>query len=127
MRNEKQKNNRKSPGPLSNRLLLLISYFPFLIFLLSGCGYTIQTRANLPFDTIAVGKIENKTLEPKLEDKFHLSLAQTFSQYGFSISPSARYRLDGEIFRFNLLATTEVNLTATQYQVEMLVSFRLVD
>ncbi len=106
---------------------LLTSCFLLLLFLLYGCGYSIQTKANLPFDTIAVGKIQNKTLEPKLEDKFHLSLAQTFSQYGFSISPSARYRLDGEIFRFNLLPTTEVNLTATQYQVEMLASFRLVD
>lgn len=103
--------------------------FNLLLFtcLLSGCGYTIQTRSNLPFETIAIGTIENKTHEPKLEDRLQLALAQNFLQYGFSISPHARYRIEGEIYDFVLLPTTEVNLAATQYQVVIKVNFKLVD
>jgi hypothetical protein len=103
--------------------LLLSAY----CLLFSGCGYTLQTRASLPFDTISIGTIENKTSEPKLQDKFHEALAETFAQYGFRISSFARYRLEGEIHSFELLPTTEVNLTATQYQVVIKLSFKLID
>lgn len=118
-----RKTDVKPASPQVIRCMLLIGY----CLLLSCCGYTIQTRANLPFDTISVGKIENKTLEPKLEDKFNLALSQQFAQYGFGVSSSARYRLDGEIDRFLLVPTTEVNLTATQYKIVLNASFILTD
>ncbi len=106
---------------------LLASCFLLLAFLPYGCGYTIQTRATLPFETISVGTIENKTSEPKLQDRLHMTLAETFAQYGFEVSSSARYRLEGEIYHFELVPTTEVNLTATQYQIVMKANFRLID
>lgn len=106
-------------------------YFIFLIFnslfLVSGCGYTIQTKANLPFDAIAVGKLENKTFEPKLQDRFSRSLAETFAEYGFRVNSSARYRLEGEITRFELEPLIEQNLVATQYKVVIKANFRLID
>ena len=104
--------------------LLFASYF--LLFL-GGCGYTIQTKANLPFDTIAVGKIENKTLEPKLQDMFSRSLAETFSEYGFRVSQSARHRLEGEITKFELKPLAEQLLVATQYEVVIKANFRIID
>ena len=107
-------------------LLLTVSCL-LLTFLFSGCGYTIQTRATLPFETISVGTVENKTSEPKLQDRLHETLAETFAQYGFGVSSHARYRLEGEIYRFELVPTTEVNLTATQYQIVIMASFKLVD
>ncbi|MBI3592774.1 MAG: hypothetical protein HY099_04765 [Nitrospirae bacterium] len=102
-------------------------YCTCLIFLVSGCGYTLQTRANLPFDTIAVGTIENKTLEPKLQDRFNRALAETFAEYGFNVSSSARYRLEGKITSFDLRPMVEQQLTATQYEVIIKANFRLVD
>jgi hypothetical protein len=87
----------------------------------------MQTKANLPFDSIAIGKIENKTLEPKLQDRFSRSLAETFAEYGFSVTPSARYKLEGEITRFELTPLAEVNLVASQYQVVIRAKFRLID
>src|SRR5208283_1585506 len=104
-------------------LLLITAY----CLVLSGCGYTLQTRASLPFETISVGKIENKTSEPKLQDSCHVALAETLSQYGYEVSPFARYRLEGQIFRIELVPTTEVNLTATQYQVIIKAGFKLLD
>ena len=107
--------------------LVLTAYCLLLTFFLSGCGYAIQSRANLPFDTIAVGTIENKTNEPKLQDMCHVALAETFSQYGFDIDSSARYRLQGQINQFLLVPTTEVNLSATQYQIVIKGTFKLID
>src|SRR5208283_170650 len=85
------------------------------------------SSANLPFETISVGKIDNKTSEPKLQDRLHEVLAETLSRYGFGVSSSARYKLQGEIDQFELVPTTEVNLTATQYQIVIKASFKLVD
>lgn len=99
--------------------LLLITFF--------GCGYTIQTKANLPFDTIAVGKLENKTFEPKLQDRFSRSLSETFAEYGFRVNSSARYRLEGEITKFELEPLGEQNLVAAQYKVVIKANFRLID
>ena len=56
-----------------------------------------------------------------------MALEETFSQYGFEVSSSARYRLQGLIYLFELLPTTEVNLAATQYQIVIKASFKLVD
>lgn len=109
------------------RVLLLTVNFLCFAFLLSGCGYAIQTTTNLPFESISIGEIENKTHEPKLEDRLHAALAQNFLEYGFGISSQAKYRIEGEIYYFELLPTTEVNLTATQYQVIIKVRFKLTD
>src|SRR5208283_5185423 len=107
--------------------LLFTFYLLLLTVLLYGCGYTLQSSANLPFETISVGKIDNKTSEPKLQDRLHEVLAETLSRYGFGVSSSARYKLQGEIDQFELVPTTEVNLTATQYQIVIKASFKLVD
>jgi hypothetical protein len=111
----------------SHLLTFSTSIFCFCCILLSGCGYTLQTRSNLPFDDIWISKIENKTHEPKLEDRLYLALAKNFMQYGFSLNSRARYRIEGDIYYFELLPTTEVNLTATQYQVVMKVRFNVID
>ncbi len=107
--------------------VLLLFTFYFSLFTVSGCGYTIQTRADLPFDAIAVGTIENRTREPKLEDMFSKAMAETFAEYGFRVNPSARYRLEGAITKFELKPLTEVDLVATQYEVVIKANFRLID
>ncbi len=93
---------------------------------LAGCGYTLQTTADLPFDTISIGRIDNKTLEPKLQDRFNRSLAEYLAQYGYQVGPS-RYILEGEITGFTLMPTTEQNLVATQYQIVITANFKLTD
>lgn len=96
-------------------------------FLLYGCGYTLQTKANLPFDAVAIGRIENRTFEPKLQDRFNSELAETLMEYGFALNPSAQFRIEGDITGFELIILSEKNLTASEYQVTIKGSFRLVD
>lgn len=116
---------------LATRYSLLVTFMQFTVYCslltLFGCGYAIQTRDDLPFGMLSIGKIENKTLEPKLQDRFSRQLAETFSEYGFRISSSAPYMLEGEITKFELEPLVEQNLTATQYRVIIKAYFRLID
>lgn len=66
--------------------LLLIS---LLFLVISGCGYTLRNKATLPFDSIQIVRIENKSLEPKLQDRLYLALTQEFLKQGISVSPAA--------------------------------------
>ncbi len=113
-------------------LLKRICYIPvalFLsfVFLLSGCGYSIQKKANLPFNDIYIGKLNNNTFEPKLQDKLHRVLTEGFIQYGFQISPSSRYRLEGDISKFEIKTLSEKDLVTTEYQILLFCNFRLID
>jgi len=103
---------------------LLLTAYCLLLF---GCGYTVHTRADLPFDTIAVGTVENRTREPKLQDMFNKALSETFAEYAFSINPSARHRLEGAITKFELKPIVEQDLAATQYKITIEANFRLID
>lgn len=98
-----------------------------ILYALSGCGYTLQTKANLPFEAITIGRIENKTLEPKVQDRLNRALAEAFMGYGFRISPNARYRLEGDVSNFAMTALSEKDLTATEYEVSIHAVFRLID
>lgn len=111
-------------APNSSSLLLTAV---LLVFALSGCGYTLQTKANLPFDAITIGSIENRTLEPKLQDRLNRALAETFMEYGFRIVPNARYRLDCDITNFSMKTLSEKELTAVEYEVSIRAVFRLLD
>ncbi|MCD5411854.1 LPS assembly lipoprotein LptE [Thermodesulfovibrionales bacterium] len=103
----------------------------FLLLAISGlmgcAGFVMQTRADLPFDTISIGIIENKTVEPGLQDRFNRVLADTLAEYGFRLCPLSRYILEGEITAFNLKPVAERLLVATRYEIIIKATFRLID
>ena len=105
--------------------------FAFCIFIfaffMSSCGYKLQTKADLPFESISMGKIENKTHELKIQDKLNKILTETLMEYGFRVSPAARYRIEVDITRFDLNVLSEIGLTAAEYQVSIIGKFRLID
>ena len=105
----------------------LIFTFYFSIFNLSGCGYAIHGKVSLPFDSIQVGKIENTTLEPKLQDKLQMALTEEFLKQGIDVNPNAGYKLSGMINQFELRILSEKGGIATEYEVVIKGSFSLVD
>ncbi|MCI0469654.1 MAG: LPS assembly lipoprotein LptE [Nitrospirae bacterium] len=109
-----------------NRILSLFTIYCSL-FALFGCGYTLQNRASLPFESVSIGKMQNKTYEPKLEDRFNRLLANTLLEYGFSVSLSSAYVIEGEITRFDLRPLVEQSLVATQYEAAVKASFKLIN
>ena len=98
-----------------------------LLLALCGCGYTIHGRASLPFDSIQIDRIENKTLEPKLQDMLYRALTEEFLKEGISVRAHAGHKLSGTINKFNLKVLSEKSDVASEYEVVILGDFNLVD
>jgi hypothetical protein len=107
-------------------VFFLFSVFCFL-FSIFGCGYSLHGKASLPFDTIRIGTIENKTVEPKLQDKLYTALTEEFLKQGITVSPDAGYNLSGTIKEFSLLVLSEKGDIAAEYEIVMKGDFTLVD
>jgi hypothetical protein len=113
-------------SPLYALRSVLYALFSMLLALcLSGCGYTIHGKTSLPFNEIYIERIENKTLEPKLQDRFHRVMAEEFLKQGININSDADYKLSGTIdfFEINVLAERNV---AVEYEVVMRGDFKLI-
>jgi outer membrane lipopolysaccharide assembly protein LptE/RlpB len=106
-------------------MLLLLSCS--LLPVLSGCGYSLHTKASLPFDAIRIGTIENKTLEPKLQDGLNRSLTGEFLKQGITVQNNAGYKLEGVINKFELRVLSEKSEVASEYEVTIKGNFRLID
>ena len=107
------------------RISLIISLL--IAVMATGCGYTLQGKANLPFDAVALGEIRNTTAEPKVQDRMSRLLAQTFMEYGVDIRSSARYRIEGTINKFLIYPVAEKNLQAVEYQIVIVGNFTVID
>ena len=107
------------------RIGLIVSLL--LAALVTGCGYTLQGRADLPFETLSLGTIQNTTVEPKLQDRMSRLLAQTLMEYGFDVRPAARYKIEGSITRFILTPVSEKSLTAIEYAITIVADFSVID
>lgn len=105
--------------------LMLTAYC--LLLTCYGCGYTIHGKTSLPFDSIQIGKIENKTFEPKLQDKLYKALTEEFLKQGVAVHQGAQYTISGVINLFELKILSEKGGTAVEYEVSMKGDFRLVE
>ncbi|MBI5188729.1 MAG: hypothetical protein HZA07_06645 [Nitrospirae bacterium] len=109
-------------------LILLLFTFHFSLFTLFGCGYTIHSKISLPFDSIQIGKIENKTLEPKLQDRLHKALTEEFLKHGIQVGATGSgYRLECIIEHFDLNTLSERNDITVEYEVVIRGNFKLID
>lgn len=98
-----------------------------MLFAASGCGYSIQNKATLPFQAIQIVKIENVTVEPKLQDMLYRALTDEFLKHGVSVNRDAGYKLSGRINHFELLILSEKSDIATEYEVVIKGNFTLTD
>jgi hypothetical protein len=108
-------------------VLLLIALCSLLYALcLFGCGYTLLSRTDLPFDSVQIEGIENRTIEPKLQDKFYNAITEEFLRYGVNVLSRADYKLSGTINRYELHVLSERRDVAVEYEVIIRGDFRLV-
>ena len=95
-------------------------------YLLSGCGYSVHRQSDLPFSEIQIGTIENKTLEPKLQDKLHTALTEEFMQNGITVRPDADTKLSVVIQDFDMKILSEKQEITVQYRIFIRADFTLV-
>jgi hypothetical protein len=98
-----------------------------LLLTISGCGYSLHTRSSLPFQSIQIVRIENKTVEPKLQDRLYNALTEEFLKEGIAVSPQAGYKLSCIIDHFELKLLAEQSNVATDYEVIIKGNFVLTD
>jgi len=110
--------------PRTRTVLLLAFLLPVL---LAGCGYSVHTRASLPFTEIRIGKVENRTLEPKLEDKLHRALVEEFERNGITVSPGAAPVIAGVIRNFTMISLSEKDGTTVEYEIIVEADFTFQD
>ena len=109
---------------LRTLLLFIVSCF---LFAASSCGYSLHTKASLPFQSIQIVRIENKTVEPKLQDRLYTALTEEFLKEGIAVSPQAGYKLSCTIYHFELKILAEESNVATEYEVIIKGNFELTD
>lgn len=95
--------------------------------LLSGCGYSVYRHSDLPFTDIQIGMIENKTLEPKLQDKLYAALTEEFMKNGIRVTPAADTKLSAIIHTFDMTILSERQDLTTEYMINIYADFILED
>lgn len=120
---EHEEKNRK----MSLYFLLFAPCTLLIVFCFAACGYTLYGKAGLPFQSIAVTKIVNKTFEPRLDDRMQIALTDELMRSGFLIDGSSGYRIIGNLTTFELKTLSEKAGVAVEYEVTITGDFRLVD
>jgi len=118
---------QSSKFKVQSYLFILLFTVYCLLSNLYGCGYSIQNKASLPFHAIQIGKIENVTVEPKLQDMLYKALTDEFLKHGVAVNRDAGYKLGGAINHFELLILSEKSDIATEYEVVIKGNFTLTD
>ena len=106
---------------IMRKRLTMLSVFLGLAYLAvlmtAGCGYSLHRKADLPFTEIRIGKIENLSLEPKLQDKLHKALVREFTKNGITVTPSIGNVLSGVVRRFEMSSLSEKKDITYEYKI----------
>jgi outer membrane lipopolysaccharide assembly protein LptE/RlpB len=111
---------------MNTRTLSLLALL-VTVLLIANCGYSVHRKADLPFTEIMIGKIENKTLEPKLQDKLQLALTEEFEKNGISVTPGAKNRITGVIHNIDMISLSEKDGTTVEYRIIVTADFTFHD
>ena len=109
---------------------LNICAFVFLIFLFFGasCGYHIIGSRSLPFQTITIKPVQNKTYEPGLEERLHNALSNEFINQGIRVNTSGGHVvLETIITIFQLGAIGAVDETVKEQELLMRADIKMLD
>ncbi len=99
-----------------------------LLLVLSSCGYHMVGSRFLPFDSINIKHVDNRTYEPRLEEKLHNALSEEFINQGIKTeSLSADLTLEAVITRFELSAIGAVDESVREQNIIMLVDIKVID
>ena len=93
-----------------------------ILLFLSSCAYNVH-RA--PYESVSIGRIENRTFEHGLEDRLNTLLAEELMRSGMKVDEKSPYRIEGAIERFDLKGIAQKGEVTVQYEVFIEASFTL--
>ncbi len=84
---------------------------------LSGCGYTFAGRKGLLVESVRIGPIKNKSMEPGLSQVLISALSDELMKQGINVDQNSRNMIYGNLTQFTLSGVSEANQSFTAYQV----------
>jgi outer membrane lipopolysaccharide assembly protein LptE/RlpB len=132
MNNKGRKKIGRIPGRIGEGKKRIMRYALRMVILsavlfLGGCGYRIHPQSSLPENEIRIAQVENKTREPKLQDKLHRALTEEFMKQGVRVSSDAEHTLAVTISRFDMISMSEKKGVTVDYRVAVNVEVRVID
>ncbi len=119
--------NLESRFSLMNRTSVLINFALLAAVLtsaLAGCGYSL--RKGPPVTAVSIGRIENNTYEPRLQDFLYDALTEELMKQGVRVDDDADYRIEGVLNAFEIRGAAEKDKITVQYEVIIKGMFHLV-
>ena len=107
---------------ISNRPLFVFCLLLFIScsLLFSACGYQMVGSKLLPFNSVIIKPVVNRTYEPKLEDYMHDALSREFLSQGIMVVADGNGAvLDVSINRFELSAIASVDDKVQEQAISM--------
>jgi hypothetical protein len=101
--------------------------FLFFIFslLVSSCGYHIIGSRSLPFRSITIKPVQNKTYEPGLEERLHNALSSEFIHQGIEIKAAGgNVEIEATVTTYLLGAIGAVDETVKEQELIMMVDIK---
>jgi len=108
--------------------LLLKGMVLLFVLFISSCGYRVVGSSLLPFDSLNIKHIENKTYEPRLEESLHSALSKEFINQGIKVNKAnADVALEVTVTSFTLGMIGAVDDAIKEHELIMTVDIRIVD
>jgi hypothetical protein len=106
-------------------LSLIIAFIGCAVVLYS-CGYRFIGSSTIPFNSITIDPIVNKTYEPRLEEILHRALSDEFIAQGIQVmAQGGDYRLKSTITEYRVAPVAEFDKSVKEHRITMLVDFVL--
>jgi outer membrane lipopolysaccharide assembly protein LptE/RlpB len=110
-------------GSFISSLVLLL-----MLLSLSSCGYHLVGSRYLPFDSVTIKPVVNKTFEPLLEERLHRNLSREFILQGIdTLLEGGDMTVEATIMEFELRAIGAVEKRVKEEMIVMKVDMRITE
>lgn len=114
---------RNSGYVFSVKLILLVLSYLVLFY---SCGYRFVGSSTMPFNSITIDPVVNKTYEPRLEEILHHALSDEFIAQGIQVMAyGGDYRLQSTITNYQVSPVAEFDKSVKEQRITMWVDFTL--
>lgn len=99
-----------------------------LLVTVFGCGYQMVGSKRLPFNSVIIKPVQNKTYEPKLEERLHKALSEEFISQGINVmTVNGDITIETTITFFELGSIAVVNENVQEQTITMRVDVKIID
>jgi len=110
-----------------HELPLLLFTVCCLLFTVS-CGYHMIGSTSLPFHSVTIKQVRNKTYEPRLEERMHIALSTEFINQGIEVmGTGGEVELEATVTSFQLGAIAAVDDRIKEQSILLQVDIKLTD